>query len=635
MGKLSVSMNINWDMDMNEYVRVFKDMKVDRIFMAFLDRGPFKSCERRTNNIKTYIEKRKFFEENGFETALWISTLGYGGAVTEYNKEAAKNFVRKKTFGGVSRDDCFCPEDKSFTEVMCEFVKEIAASGTEMLMLDDELCISGVPGLGCTCDLHMKKYCELIGEEITREELPDKIFTGGKNRYRDVWLKMHGDSLREFCASLRRAVDEVNPNMRMGFCAGFTSYDLEGVDAIELTKILAGNTRPFLRFTGAPYWCACNRYEHQLMQTIVEITRQQYEWCKSEDIEVFAEADSYPHNRFEVPCSYVEGFDIATRVSDNMDTLKYVMGYYTQPQYEPSYANEHIAHLGLYDEIAKAFDNKEHIGIRIYEEMRIIENQDLPKKFIGEEPIRNYWMYNQASVIPTAAAIPTTYSGDGICGMAFGEQAKYLPDTAFNKGLIIDIKAAEILQANGIDVGLKSRKSLGYFPVERFEKYGTDIFIQCYTNSYNIEISDKAEVISTYYYEGIETPSAYLYENEKGQRFMVYAFDMEEVHNRSGLILSYCRGRQLNDAIEWLSGEKMPVVCNGQPKLYCICKEDESEISAGYLNFHADEINNAEIKFANKAKSVRFINCEGEATEEGAVIKHIKSFGFAGIVIEK
>ena len=90
MGKLSVSMNINWDMEMNEYVSVFKDMKVDRIFMAFLDRGPFKSCERRTNNIKTYIEKRKFFEENGFETALWISTLGYGGAVTEYNKGLRK-----------------------------------------------------------------------------------------------------------------------------------------------------------------------------------------------------------------------------------------------------------------------------------------------------------------------------------------------------------------------------------------------------------------------------------------------------------------------------------------------------------------------------------------------------------------
>ena len=28
MGKLSVSMNINWDMDMNETIRIFKEMKV-------------------------------------------------------------------------------------------------------------------------------------------------------------------------------------------------------------------------------------------------------------------------------------------------------------------------------------------------------------------------------------------------------------------------------------------------------------------------------------------------------------------------------------------------------------------------------------------------------------------------------
>ena len=455
MGKLSVSMNICWDMNMNEYVKMFKEMKVDRIFMAFVDRGPFTECDRRKKNFDEYLEKRKFFEDNGFETALWISTLGYGGPVLEYNREACRDFARKVSITGKSHDDCFCPLDEKVTETMCDFVKEAAKSGTKMLMLDDELCLSATPGIGCACDGHIELYQKLLGEKITREELADKIFTGGKSKYRDIWFKMQGDTLRNFCQSLRNAADEINPEMRMGFCAGSTSYDLEGVDAIELTKILAGNTKPFLRFTGAPYWYSCRKYNVQMMQTIVEITRQQYEWCKNEGIEVFNEGDSYPHNRFQVPSAHVEGFDLATRVAENMDSLKYVVGYYSQPDYEKGYANEHINHLKLYEEVSRAFDDKEATGIRIYEKMRILENAE------------------------------------------------------------------------------------------------------------------------------------------------------------------------------------MPVRCDGHPMLYCICKENENGISAGYFNFHADEIRDAEVIFADKPSKVEFINCEGMVTEKGVVIKHIKSFGFAGLLIYK
>ena len=79
----------------------------------------------------------------------------------------------------------------------------------------------------------------------------------------------------------------------------------------------------------------------------------------------------------------------------------------------------------------------------------------------------------------------------------------------------------------------------------------------------------------------------------------------------------------------------MPVECNEHPMLYCICKENEKQIATGYFNYHVDEINDAEIIFANNASRVEFINCEGIITENSAIIKHIKSFGFAGIVISK
>lgn len=635
MSRLSIPMNPFRNMDMDETLKIFKDMKTDRIFLACVERYPFKSNARRKKLLETCKTTHQFLKSEGFETALWIHTLGFGIKVDAHNYESAKNYTRRVTIMGETADDCMCPENEEFTEDLCTFVKEIAETGIEMLVLDDELCQSGVPGIGCACDLHMKKYQDLLGEQIAREELADKIFTGGPNKYRSAWFKMQGDTLRNFCRSLRKAADEVNPNMRMGFCAGYTSFDLEGADAIELTKILAGGTKPFLRYTGAPYWYAQKRFGHQSMQTIVEIVRQQVMWCENENIELFAEADSYPHNCFQVPSAYVEGFDLATKVLNNMDTLKYVVGYVSQPWYEKAYANEHINHLSLYGEIAKAFDDKKPLGIRIYQSMKVLENADFSNTFAGEDYFRNYWMNEQSSIIPTSAAIPTTYEGEGLCGMAFGEQAKYLPESAFRKGLILDIKAAKILQSQGIDVGLQSSAPLDYVPVERFHSYGTDTVL-CWTSKvYDVKLKQGAKVLSTFYYEGIETPAAYLYENSAHQRFMVYGFDLEDLPCHSGALLSYCRGRQLNDCCEWLGGEKMPVICNGHPMLYCICKENESEIAAGYFNYHADEINNAEIKLTSNPSKVQFINCDGEVNGNTVTIRHIKSFGFAGIVFSK
>lgn len=33
----------------------------------------------------------------------------------------------------------------------------------------------------------------------------------------------------------------MNPNIRMEVCAGYTLWDLEGVNAIEIMKVLLGN----------------------------------------------------------------------------------------------------------------------------------------------------------------------------------------------------------------------------------------------------------------------------------------------------------------------------------------------------------------------------------------------------------
>ena len=71
---------------------------------------------------------------------------------------------------------------------------------------------------------------------------------------------------------MRIAVDSINPDIRMAFCACMSSWDLDGVDAYTITKILAGNTKPLIRLSGAPYW-AVNQAFGQRLQGVIEQER--------------------------------------------------------------------------------------------------------------------------------------------------------------------------------------------------------------------------------------------------------------------------------------------------------------------------------------------------------------------------
>ena len=320
-------------------------------------------------------------------------------------------------------------------------------------------------------------------------------------------------------------------------------------------------------------------------------------------------------------------------MSDDLDALKYIIDYTSEPWYESGYFDAHVENLPLYEEIANVFNDKKAIGVRVYEEQRTIQNADLPDTFVDENKILSRW-FMQSSIIPSVNAIPTCYEGEGYFGIVFGEHAKYLPESAFKKGLVLDIKAAQILQDKGIDTGLISKKHTEYNPTEYFFDYKTAVPACCYSDIHDIKIKENAKVLSVYRHDGKNTPATYIYENENGQRFMVFAFSVENILPRSADLLSYARGQQLVDYAKWLGGEELPAVCIGYPMLYCIAKEDDKTKAFSYFNCHADEVKNAKIKLSFKAKNVKFINCTGHSEDNLVVIDYIKPYGFAAFMAE-
>ncbi len=632
MNRLFVPLGTEHKIEDDDTLEILRSIGTNRVFVTPVVRIPFEKCDLRTEMINRIEKQIRYLGDNGFETAVWIGTLGYGG---EVEQAAAQNYTRRIGVDGSSADDAFCPTDDGFSAAMCSIIRDIALTGTDMIMLDDELTLTVISSLGCTCKNHMRLFNDRVGREFEREEIKKIVFTGKPNGYRSAWLDTMGDTLRDFCKKLRNAADEINPEMRMGFASGCTSWDLDGVDALELTKILAGDTKPFLRLTGAPYWYAVRRFGKQPLANILETCRQQYAWLREsgEDIEFFTEADVYPRSRFHTSAAVNEAFDIGTKLSDGCDVLKYFTDYISW--HERGYLDAHMRNRDVYDMISKSFDGKKAVGVRVYSDMKNLRNANLPVEFTNPGDIATMW-YRLTPVIPSVNAVPTTYEGEGYFGMVYGENARNLDDSALKNGLVVDICAANILQKYGVDVGLRGFESTKVLR-EHFDDYGKTFYVFSDRGSYKIDVDDGAKVLSHLEGNGFSSPGSYIYENANGQRFLVYAFNSYETLLNSGFQLSQCRGRQLNDIARWLGGSRLPVECSDVPFLYSVCKEDDGSMAVGYLDCGEDDVYDAFVKIniPFDRGSVRFLNCTGRVCDGGVVIDYIKSFGFAGIEFDK
>ena len=642
MSRLFVPVSGRADIDHEKVLCDLKKMGAQRVYIALEERFPFERGEHRDallSSIKSVID---FYTSHGIDASMWIDTLGFGGPHEPYNEEIAKTYTPIENIFGQKENDAFCPLDEKFVTMLCDYIEELCQkTGLRSLMLDDELCLSARHGIGCACPLHIAEYRRRLGEDISQDLIGKMAFCGAPNRYRDIWFELMSDTLKDFCKKIRAAVDRVDPTIRLGFCAGYTSWDLEGADAIELTNILAGTNKPFLRFTGAPYWYANGRFKDMSLQTIIETARLQFAACKGSGIEVFGEADTYPRNRFHVPASYSELFDLACRVSDDMDMLKYMYTYSCPDNFEGGYVKTQIRNLALYDEIRSTFAAKQAVGIRAYDKIKKIQNADLPSPevFTYDDGRRvNRLSFPLSQTILSTNAIPSVYEGTGICGIAFGESAKNIPESAFKNGLILDTKAALILAQKGIDTGIVKAERIACDFREKFED-GTIYHIYDSAYVYRLILNERAKIKSTFIprrmFEQTEIPASYTYENAAGQRFLVFAFSAEELRENSTLLRSYERGREIADTAEWLGGSPLPVRCDGHPMLYSLVKEGGGKLAAAYFNCHADEIFDAKIELAKPARSVRFINCSGKQTDEKTIIIDvIRAYGFAAIEVE-
>lgn len=501
---------------------------------------------------------------------------------------------------------------------------------------------------------------------MTVGELPDLIYRNKDLSYRKEWMELKRETMVSFLKALRKEVNSVNPEFRIGISASRLNYDIDGATIQELAMAAAGDTKPFVRLTGAPYWAR----ENNTLSSVIESNRMQFAWFDGSGIEIISEGDPYPRPRSRIPASYLEVFDQILRASGGSDGIyKYMTAYREGPGYENGYIDFHIKNQNLYKLIDELFGGKRAIGLRPY-----IKQQKISDAIFDDlEPFEEFGsFYRLDSVIPpesyfvTDCSVPTSYEDSGYAGIAFGENARHLSDAELCCGIITDLKGAKILSEKGIDVGLEGYTRVNTNPSEEYFPED-DMAVLIGQPSpfpirfYKAKLRSGARVVSFFRYGddlpqfgGYEAsadesearedfPACYLYENANGQRFCVYTFVGLNVQNRDiyngfngDFFVSYCRQRQIFDCAEWLSSKKLPAKSLKNPYLYVLCAEDEESRVVGLWNLWEDEILSPQITLDKPAASIEFYMTDGYSDGDTVYLtKPLKPYECAFLKIKK
>ena len=560
-------------------------------------------------NLNKLGELIPYFRAEGFEIAVWLGeTIGHDRYSAPQNSYGY-DVIRTLDGNDIS---AFCPLGDKFSADVAGWAKRVAALSPDLIIIDDDFRMGD--NFGCCCDLHMKMIGDELSENVSIPKLRQSVLGKGDNRCRRAYLRAQGLGLAHLAKRIRAAVDSVDPKIRLGACITSSSWDADGINPIDISEILAGKGRPYIRLFGAPY-----HHVAYPLYCAIERERTQFHWLRGSRAEITTEGDTYPRPRYACPASYVECFDMILRADGGSDgIMKYMIDYSASPSYEPGFIDRHVKNKPLYDIIEKEFSG-ESIGFTPYLPLGKIAGSDLSfTDSVGYRGLaEQIFEYNSPYELLSASSLPSGYSEDGV-KIVFGESARVITKEDLGRGAIIDIDAAKILIDRGIDVGISELSDDPIFIQDGF----TDVPYERYPDGENLRL-DPIPIYGYTLKPGAQAQSritkkneiydfVYTYENADGIRFLVLPFSAMTAVKSFGYFKSYRRKRQLIDAYEYISGKPLDAYVDGNhPSLYTLVKRDGDAITVGLWNLFEDKTDSVKIKVSREPKSVRFIGCDG------------------------
>lgn len=568
--------------------------------------------------------------------AVWITAL-YG--ISDRDKKSFGTLtVRRDGQKDPTVAASVCPLDTEVGSRFGQLILRIARkTGIKRILLDDDFRIQFIStDARCFCEKHMALYRRALGEDLSREELCARIFTDDPhNRYRTVWQKVNEEALLDLCRRIRREVDEGDPSVNVAVCAGPSAMWGAGGRplALEMSRILAGKNPPFLRLIGGPYWSPLspNCFDMNLPE-IIDLIRREAAEAAGQGIELFAESDVFPRSRFHVPASHATAYDLAMAADGHFDRIQKYVCIYDRPFEERGYWDEGTANADLLEAVGRLSPGRA-VGFhpfKPWDEICHIPLGGAPAKLDVEKKL----ITSAETVFLNRTSFPTSFEKDAPV-VSFGHTAWSLSVEDLRHGALLDIPAAAVLTARGLDVGLADTawetvpadaeilSDAGRIPLSQGEA------------ACRFRLSENAVLFSRLLRGENSDSGAYFYRNADGILFCVLPYDMRLSPVFSSTYADYRRQEQTVECYRLLTGHDPAASCPGYPYLYPMVKETAYGLFVGLWNFSLDPIRDLTVSLSARYDSAEFLAAEGRLDGRVCHVDLLPARQFCAVVLKK
>lgn len=508
-----------------------------------------------------------------------------------------------------ANESIVCPYDEGFREYIYNTLATITKCNPDMIMIDDDFRLLIHLGKGCACPLHMKRFNELMGTNLTREEMVSEIEKDTElgRKYYATFVETQRESLVETAKVMRAGIDSVNPKQPGSYCCVGNIAEF----ADEITEILSGEGNPrIVRINNAAY---CKSDIKEVTESFYKGASQIQKLTKYADY-ILAETDTCPQNRYSTSASILHAHYTGSILEGAAGAKQWITRL---AAYEPESGIAYREKLSKYSNFyEKVFDVAKGIKWSGFC-MPIL--QEPQYKYNDEWYDKNFWYSN----VLNRYGLPVYFSGDN-SGIICMEGDRHL---SYSDEEMKDMLTGCMFIAADTAMGLIERGFGDYIGVDVTEYNGirpiTEEFINgkgCAIQAGFKEIilkNDKAKELSTVYNvvgdkkERI-CPGVVLYENSYGGK--IYTFcGTPKAPFALGAIFSFLNSSRKAEFIKIAAENgQLPAYYPGDEEVYFKTgKTNDGKLLCAMLNVGFDKIEKVKLVINQDVEKIEYIDCDG------------------------
>ena len=558
---------------------------------------------------RVYDQFRDRLAEMGLECGVLVqASIGHGYPLSEM-------FPFQRYVGrvdGEEKNKC-CPYDENFREHFKGVMHTIASHRPKVIMVDDDFRLLFFYGRGCVCKLHMDRFHELSGTDLSREELNEYIAQYGEDsEYAKIYLETQKESLVGAAKAMREGIDSVDPSIPGMYCTSGKSCEF----AAEIAKTLAGEGNPSVVRIHNGVYCpkGTQNFTHPLYRTAEQVAILR----KNVDI-ILSESDTCPQNRYAMSAQYLHAFLVGAILEGIVGSKRWLTRLTNyEPESGKAYRKCLGKYCGFYTSLKKAVKDMKPFGccIPVFDTSYYaldtdeweISTDGWSSYFLERVGIPRYFSDRQENVVFLDGNVEKRYTDD---------QLKEL----FRGNVVLASDTARDLNKRGFTelIGVEVREWTGKV-ITGETMCSNDNICETQKNSMELmPINDRVIVDSYAYHSGDGNitkehlfPGSTIYQNPLGGTTIVFSgTPVSEFYYTEGF--AFLNETRKNQLVRMLKGiNQLPLYYPGDAEIYLRAGTmSDGKIFVTAVNLGFDPLEEFPLNVEEKISAVEVLSANG------------------------